>query len=77
MTFKELLDDLKEFTDEFTLDRGVYQVENKADVQNAVNILKHYYINVDGNNLDYNNNDVEGISYLIRYSRPFRRSEEQ
>lgn len=70
MTFNEILNDLKDLTGNFTLDRGVYKVQDKSDVQIAVSILEHYYSDVNGKNLDYNNNSDNGVDYLIRFSKP-------
>lgn len=70
MTFNEILDELKELTEDFTVDSGSYRVQDKGDVRKAVNILNKYYINVDSKHLDYKNNEAEGIDYLIEYDTP-------
>jgi len=70
MTFNEILDELKELTEDFTVDSGSYRVHDKGDVRKAVNILNKYYINVDPKHLDYKNNEADGIDYLIEYDTP-------
>jgi len=70
MTYKELFNDLKDFSENFTLSEGVYRVVDKSDVEVASSILKHYYLDVNEKNLDYQNNSPDGINYLIRFSKP-------
>lgn len=70
MTYKELFNDLKDFSENFTMAAGVYRVVDKSDVEVASSILKHYYLDVDEKNLDYQNNSPDGINYLIRFSKP-------
>ena len=70
MTYKELFNDLKDFSENFTMAAGVYRVVDKSDVEVASSILKHYYLDVNEKNLDYQNNSPDGINYLIRFSKP-------
>ena len=70
MTYKELFNDLKDFSENFTISEGVYRVRDKSDVEVASSILKHYYLDVNEKNLDYQNNSPDGINYLIRFSKP-------
>lgn len=70
MTYKELFNDLKDFSENFTIAEGVYRVIDKSDVEVASSILKHYYLDVNEKNLDYQNNSPDGINYLIKFSKP-------
>lgn len=70
MTFNEILDELRELTEEFTIESGSYRVEDKGDVRKAVNILNKYYINVDSKHLDYKNKEADGTDYLIEFDTP-------
>ena len=70
MTYKELFNDLKDVSENFTIAEGFYRVRDKSDVEVASSILKHYYLDVNEKNLDYQNNSPDGINYLIKFSKP-------
>lgn len=70
MTYKEMLANIIDATDNFKIVDGEYMVDNKADVTLAVDILSQKYLNVNGKNLDYKNNQPDGVNYLITYSDP-------
>jgi len=70
MTYREILLDLDNITDNFSIEHGAYKVSDKSDVQNAINILSNYYTDVDGKNLDYRNKEADGTDYVIIFSNP-------
>lgn len=45
-----------------------FPLDDRAERDNAVSILRKHYKNVNGANLDYDNGNVEGVGYKVEFS---------
>lgn len=52
-----------------------FPLNDRADRDNAVSILKKHYKNVNGANLDYNNGSVEGVDYKVLFAEAHKDDE--
>ena len=69
MSFQEILDNLTEQTDDFTLPEGEVAFNSQFEAEVAVSILKNHYNNVDNSGLDLINEAAES-AFLIKFSDP-------
>ena len=69
MNYKEIYDKLKDATNNFTDDGGIFNVQSKSELAIAIDILKHSYDNVENIGLDFVNKDTDGLNYKIKYNK--------
>jgi len=69
LSFDEVLENLSEQTDDFTLPEGEVAFDDQYEAEMAVSILERYYENVDNAGLDTLSD--EDSAFVIKFSTPF------
>lgn len=69
LSFDEVLENLSEQTDDFTLPEGEVAFDDQYEAEMAVSILERYYENVDNAGLDVLSD--EDSAFVIKFSTPF------
>ena len=67
MNYREIYRDIKDATESFTRDSGIFKVQSKTDVEIAISILKNFYSDVKNVGLDFNDLDIDGSKYQISF----------
>ena len=76
MTYKEIYQDIREKTNNFTDLHGAYDVSSKNDLTVAFDILSKAYSEVKKVGLNYSNKTEDGLNYEIIFSDPIQQLSE-
>lgn len=66
MNYRNLENTLAKYTKDWSIEEGSYPAQSRADLNNAKEILKQHYKNVESL-LDYDNQQVDGTDYKINF----------
>lgn len=66
MNYRNLEITLAKYTKDWSIKEGSYPAQSRADLNNAKEILKQHYKNVESL-LDYNNQQIDGTDYKINF----------
>lgn len=76
MTYREIYQNIREKTNNFTDLHGAYDVSSKNDLTVAFDILNKVYSEVKKVGLNYSNKTEDGLNYEIIFSDPIQQLSE-
>lgn len=68
MNYKEIYNELKDATNNFTNESGIFNVQTRSELATAIDILKQSYNEVNNLGLDFRNKDSDGLNYRVEYT---------
>ena len=70
LSYDDILENLSNETDDFTLPEGEVAFDSQFEAEVAVSILKNHYETVDESGLDVIDDDKEQSAFIIKFSSP-------